>query len=162
MLGDADNLARRGGPVLAGEPVAATDRLCQLAFAVDQCHRHTVDLGLNPDIASTFEPGVDSATLMELSQAGVGDGVSNRATCRAQGFGGGASREAFLPFAQSQTGLIIEFVGDQGAACAMIAVVPEVDLFLQCADFGLGASGGPVGAFSGLGAQTEKTQYKTK
>ena len=94
-------------------PVAATDRLSQQAFAVNQRHRHAVDLGLDPDIASIIEPGVDGATVMEFVQAGVGDGVSNGAACRAQGFGGRASGEAVAPFAQSQTGLIVEFVGDQ-------------------------------------------------
>ncbi|MNR13316.1 hypothetical protein D3C85_1297130 [compost metagenome] len=113
LLGDAGNLACRGGPVLASESVAATDRLGQQAFAVDQCHRHTVDLGLNPDIVATLQPGFDGATVMQFPQAGLGDGVSNGATCRAQRFGGGAGGEAFSPFVQSNTGLVVEFVGDQ-------------------------------------------------
>jgi hypothetical protein len=72
---------------VAGYPVTTTDRLVQPAVAIDQRHSHTVDLGLNPDLIPIFQPGFDGAPIAQFFQAGVGDGMSNRATGSAQRFG---------------------------------------------------------------------------
>ncbi|MNP09923.1 hypothetical protein D3C76_1020510 [compost metagenome] len=157
-LRNGADLAGRVGPVLTMHTIAATDRLGQQAIAVNQGHRHAVDLGLGPDLSSTQQPMLDGTRIWQFFQAGMRHWMGQRTARGAQWIGSRAGTEALAPLGQSCEGLIVEFVGDQRTTFTVIAVIPEVDLFLQRGEFLCGTRGRPGRAFASSTVQAQAGQ----
>jgi hypothetical protein len=79
MARDRLDLQRMSGPVLPRNPIAPADHADQLAVYIDQRDGYTVHLGLNPQIASAFKPGLNVCLVWQFGEAGVRDGVCDRA-----------------------------------------------------------------------------------
>ncbi|MNZ49902.1 hypothetical protein D3C78_676810 [compost metagenome] len=110
---DGRNLPCRNRPVLAALAVAAADGLGQQAIAVNQGHRHAIDLRLDPDVHPATQPVFRGGPIVQFAQASVDDGVGQGAACSAQGVCGRAQVEAVAPLGELRARLVVEFVGDQ-------------------------------------------------
>ncbi len=148
-LRDGADLARIRGPVVSLDTIATADCLMQAPLAVNQGYRHAVDFRLGPDVLSTVQPSPYGVGILEFLQAGMDNGVRHLSARGAQRLVGRREVETAAPLAQLCAGLIIQFIGHQRLAEAMITVVPGIDLLLQRGDFGTGAFSGPVGAGRG-------------
>ena len=75
LLDNAGDLARSVRPVLAELAVPTADELAELPLAVNQCHRHAVNLGLDPQVLSSAQPVIDGLLIQQFFQAGMSDRV---------------------------------------------------------------------------------------
>ncbi|MCY1455496.1 hypothetical protein D9M71_726340 [compost metagenome] len=100
----------------------------------------------------------DGAAVRQFFQAGMRHWMGQRAARGTQWIGGQTGAEALAPLGQSCEGLIVEFVGDQRTTFTVIAVIPEVDLFLQRGEFLCGTRGRPGRAFASSTVQAQAGQ----
>ena len=63
-------------PVVAHQAIAPADDLTQATLSIHQGHRHTVHLGLNPDILACAQPGADCLFIQQFLKARMGNGVA--------------------------------------------------------------------------------------
>ncbi len=124
-----------GCPVLSGKAIATADGLLQGAVTIDQGDRDTVDLGLNPQVAASRDPGRNRLLVGELDQAGLSDrmaqrtaGFLQRIRCRA------GADEAAPPAVQLRAALVIDLVVHQRLTAPVIGIVPLGELRLQLVD----------------------------
>ncbi|AFK68948.1 hypothetical protein YSA_04032 [Pseudomonas putida ND6] len=72
--------------------------------------------------------------------------MGDRAASAGQGGGAGANREALLQVVQALAALVVQFVGHQGYALAMVVLVPSGKRGAELRNFGLGLLRAPLWA----------------
>ncbi|MCY1517431.1 hypothetical protein D9M68_521120 [compost metagenome] len=160
VFGDGGQAPRGVRPVLAVTAVATADGLMQAPGTIDQGHRHTVDLGLNPQILACLDPGTDRGVIRQFSQPGLrhrmGDGPG--ATGQRIGWWRYDFGKTTAPPFQAGAGLVVEFVGDRRGTLAVVGIVPVGDLLGEGGDFNGGPLRRPGGTSVGPGGECEREQ----
>ncbi|MNE30190.1 hypothetical protein D3C80_1236920 [compost metagenome] len=146
LPGDSAELWDVSAPVMAVYAVPPAGQLHQSALLVGEGNGYAVDLGLYPHAALAGHPSRHGLAVCQLVDAGMRHGVGDRAASAGQGGGAGANREALLQVVQALAALVVQFVGHQGYALAMVVLVPSGKRGAQLRNFGLCLLRLPVGA----------------
>ncbi|MNE69561.1 hypothetical protein D3C80_1652910 [compost metagenome] len=133
-------------PVVPLHPITAAQRLHQLPLPIASGDRHAIDLGLYPQARLASHPAAHGLLVGELVDAGMRNGVGNRATCRRQGGKSCQQAETLLQVVQALSALVIQLICHQRDALAVVVVIPVGKRIAQVGNFGFGLLHGPVGA----------------
>ncbi|MDT4857637.1 hypothetical protein FQZ97_920700 [compost metagenome] len=164
VLRDRRQASRPGRPVLTVAAVPPADGLLQMAGTVDQGHRHAIDLGLDPQVFAGRHPVAHRGVIRQLVQSGLCHRVGNAPGAAAQGIGGrrADSGKAAAPLLQLGARLIVELVGYQRHALAMVGLIPGGDLCAECGYFLRGLRLRPVGAGGGPGIEGDNDEKQKR
>ncbi|MND74873.1 hypothetical protein D3C81_502000 [compost metagenome] len=129
--------------------VPPADQLHQSALAVDEGDRYAIDLWLHPYICLAGQPAFYSVGVGQLVDAGMRHGVRDGAASAEQWGWVGRDAKALLQVRQALAALVIELIGYERNALAMVVVVPVGERGPQLGHFSFNLLRGPAGALAG-------------